>query len=191
MARGARRRGRSGRGGLPSACVEWMPINDIGADTTQLLTAGAPNSTRELYDFSSAAKYADNFGGGDWTVERTLGKFACVPTVGTTTTLIKVCFGIGMVNGPTSVALVATAVDIQLPSNGPQLSWMVYVCCYIDINDQVTVDRCEFDMKSRRRIAPDSQIWTSIQPTPAPVSAEVISTLFDFRMLLRQRGSRL
>jgi len=74
---------------------------------------------------------------------------------------------------------------------GPDLSWMLYVCCYIDINDQVTVDRCEFDVKSRRRISPESQLFAVQSVIPVLTGSEVVNTMFDFRMLVRQRGSRL
>jgi len=102
-----------------------------------------------------------------------------------------VCFGIGIVQGATSIATGVTGADLAVPMQGPDLSWMVYVCCYIDVNNQVRVERCDFDMRSRRRISPESQLFAVQSVIPALAGAEVVQTMFDFRMLVRQRGSRL
>jgi len=188
-----RSRGRSARGGsrLPSARVEWLPLSDATADTTMTFNAANNVVVQQMYDFGSALKYADNFGGGDWTVTRMLGSLGTTPTVGTVSQIIKVCFGIGMVQGVTSVADTVDATNIAAPASNPDLSWMVYVCCYIDINNQVELVKCDWDVRSQRRISPESKMFAVAQVTPALAGAEVLELMWDARLLLRQRGSRL
>ena len=189
MARGAGR-GRSGRGSrLPSARVSWLesPDNQISG----LLTSANSSDTFLMYDFSSATKYADNFGGGDWTFTRNVGAFGVsgILNTGGVSDLIKVCLGIGMVSGRTSVSTTTDAADIALPLTNPQVSWMIYVCCYINTSS-FEVERCSFDFKSQRVIGEHSRIFAIVQSDVLTAGDEIRYSA-DTRFLLRQRGSRL
>ncbi len=188
-----RHRGRSGgRGGLKPARVEWLPLNDFGVENAFNFDEANITLNALQYDFGSAQKYADNFGGGDWTVERTIGSvgLAVLSHTGGVSRLIKVCFGLGMVQGPTSIAASVTGADLGNPVSNPGLSWIVQVCCYISLDD-LAVERCEFDVKSRRRIAPEAQIFAVARASNEMAVGDDVQLKFDYRMLVRQRGSRL
>ena len=103
--------------------------------------------------------------------------------------LVKVCFGIGMVMGRTSIADTTSKADIASVVTGTNVSWMVRVCCYINVGE-ATVERCEFDIGAKRKIAPESRIFLVAGADSVPVN-ESINLQFDTRFLVRQRGSRL
>ncbi len=183
-------RGRSGRGfsRVKPARVAWLPATDnaiVGS-----LSAGNTNDETSMYDFGSANKYADNYGGGDWTVTRMLGSFGIsMLTVGATAALVKVCFAIGMVNSRTTVTD-SPASQAANPLTFPELSWMVQVCCYINVTDGLSVERCDFDIRGQRIIAERSIIMASVA-VDSLAGAEVLGYNSDVRFLVKQRGSRL
>ncbi len=176
---------------MPVARVEWLPVQDGGSDATFSFDETAITIKQLLYDFGSANKYADNYGDGSWTVERTIGSIGAAPIANAgTAALVKICFGIGMVMGPTSIASGVTAADVGDPANNPDLSWIVSICCYVNMSD-LTVERCEFDVKSRRRISPESQLFAVGRSSNVFTAGDDVQLKYDFRMLLRQRGSRV
>ena len=188
-----RRRGAAGgRGRLPSARVEWLPVSDVGANPSIALTAANSLFRTVHYDFGSAFKYADNFGAGDWTFERLIGSFGgTVVVAGGARKVIKVCLGVGMVQGATSISTSTDATDIGDPANNPDLSWMVEACCYFDIGATNEPVRCELNVRSRRRISPESQLYVVVAAQPPLAGAESIDITHSIRYLVRQRGSRL
>ena len=176
---------------LPSARVEWLEVADQGADVEVNLTSASPEPIGVLaYDFSSANKYADNYGGGDWTTERLLGGFAVMSDgARAAQALVKVCFGIGMVMGRTSIGVSTSGADLASVVDGVQFSWMVRMCCYINVGEAI-IERCEFDIKAKRKIAPEARIFVVAGCTPL-LANETLVVRYDYRMLVRQRGSRL
>ena len=176
---------------MPAARVEWLGLSDAGVDPTYNVDETLITQQTLHYDFGSATKYADNFGGGDWTIERTIGSLgACTVANAGTGTLIKLCFGLGMVMGPTSIASTTSSADLGNPASNPDLSWIVQVCCYVNLVD-FTVEKCEWDVKSRRRISPESQLFSVLRASNVMSAGDDIQVKYDFRMLLRQRGSRV
>ena len=177
---------------MPAARVEWLPLNDGGVDLTFNFDETAITLQTLLYDFGSATKYADTFGGGDWTVERTLGSIVGVTILNTggVQRLVKVCFGIGFVMGPTSIASTTSSADLGNPASNPDLSWLVQICCYISLNS-FEVEYCTFDVKSKRRISPETQMFAVARASNVMVAGDDVQLKYDFRMLLRQKGSRV
>ena len=173
---------------LPSARVAWLPAPDTEIGAT--LTSAALLTEATLFDFGSAQKYADNYGGGDWTVQRMVGSIglACV-VAGASSNLVKVCFGIGMLNARTTVSD-SPAAQASDPNNFPELSWMAYACCYINVGDALRVERCDFDFRSKRIISERSLMVFSISAAAMPATAQ-IEVEGSVRTLVRQRGSRL
>jgi len=187
--RGGFRRSSGSR--LKSARVEWLPISDHGLDLGGTFSLGVDDHKDLLYDFTGTSKYAENFGGGDWTVERMRGALSVLSLSGNVTGLFKICFGIGMVNGPTSVAGPVVAVDVAVPMIRPEVSWMVYVCCWVNLADQIAVQRCEWDVRSKRRISPDAGMFASMSISPVMIGSQEVEISYDNRVLIKQRGSRL
>ena len=157
MARG--HRGRSGaRGRLPGRRVEWLPLNDVGADVMMDFDETLVATQLRLYDFGSVAKYADNMGGGDWTIERSyMSVGAAMFARAAGSRLVKICVGIGFIQTATSVSSSVELGDVGTPSLTPELSWMILLCCYIN-TEQLEVERCEVvgGSRARRRISPES-----------------------------------
>ena len=181
-----RRKQRSG-GRRSSSRTAWIEApTSVVAGT---LTSANLSDTLFVYDFASAEKFADNYGGGDWRIERILGSFGAtaVQNTGGVATIVKICFGLGMASGPASVALSVDVTDIGLPfmSGNPELSWLVQVCCYINVST-LEVERCEFDVRGRRKIGVRSRMF-SVVATPAMTVNDSIEYEVDFRTLLRMR----
>jgi len=188
----SRHRGRSGGGGrgfLKSARVEWLEVNDAGQQVDSL-TSAVQNVVTQMYAFGSATKYADNYGAGDWTATRSVGAMGVASTGTKEKRLYKVCVGIGFAQTANSVSVSTDPVDIPLPFNSPEVSWMVYICCYINA-EQLVVERCEFDMRGQRRIGPQSILYKSVAVTPGLTSGTILTVGTDLRLLMKQRGSRL
>ena len=187
MARGHTRSAPSrSRSRLPKARVEWLegPDNDIEGT----IDTASPAFAIELYDFGGAQKYADNYGGGDWTVERGILSLGVFKTTSQTNTILKVCIGIGMLNTATSITDV-TAASALSPRTAPEASWMVRFCCFVNMTS-LEVTRCEFDLGMKRRISPQSKLIFSLDASPT-LGAGIAVFAGDLRLLLRQRGSRL
>ncbi len=188
--RSRRSHGRSGGSRLPSARVAWLPAAD-GALSGTLDDANTFDETT-LYDFGGTQKYTDNYGGGDWTLVRHVGSVGIGVAIAPTTTvgLIKVCFGIGMINARTTVTDAAGGTIVS-PLLFPELSWMVNFCCYINVSE-LSVERCAFDLKSQRIISERSIMAVAVYTDPVIVDTTLaIDYSIDLRQVIRQRGSRL
>lgn len=182
-------RGTRGRSRLPSARVEWLQANDAGQQVDSL-TSSVGNVITQMYAFGSATKYADNYGGGDWTFTRSIGT-AGVASVGTKEVkLYKVCIGVGIAQGSESIVTAVDTVDIPTPFTRPDVSWMIYVCCYINA-EQLVVETCNFDLRGQRRIGPNTILFKSVAVTPALTAGTILTVGTDMRFLIRQKGSRL
>ena len=181
---------RDGRTGLKSTRVAWLPVPINAMKGT--LSSGNTNDEQTIFDFGSAAKYADNYGGGDWTVVRLIGSFAISQFTAATASpgLVKVCLGVGMINTRTSVQDSAVS-GIVSPIGFPELSWMVHVCCYINFSNP-SIERCTFDLKSQRIISERTIMAIAVYTEPVIVDATLeLDWNADVRTLVRQRGSRL
>ncbi len=190
MAGGHRGRRSGGRGGrLSSARVEWLQVNDAGQQVDSL-TSSVGNVNTLMYAFGSATKYADNYGGGDWTVTRSVGAVGIASTGTKEVKLYKICIGIGFAQPGTSIVTAVDPVDMPTPFTRPEVSWMVYVCCFINA-EQLTVERCTFDMRGQRKIGPDSQMFKIVAVTPGLTAGTIIQVAVDGRFLVKQKGSRL
>ena len=182
----ARRRRLRSAGRTAKRRTAWLESVDAGQEPEGLLTSANIDDVFQMYSFSSAEKYADNFGGGDWIVERMLGSLGISMEAATgARQLLKICFGIGMGMGPTDITLSTDVVDIGVPTLGgnPEMSWMVQVCCYID-TVQLRVERCDFNVKSRRKIGQRSRMWSAFAVRPAPFLGNDVKYSMDFRTLL-------
>ncbi len=166
----------------------WLQSPDAGQEPFGTLTSTNTEDQHQMYVFNSATKYADNFGGGDWVIERCLGSFGIGMTqAGGARQMLKVCVGVGIGQGPTDVTLSTDITDLGSPSleGDPELSWLFQLCCYIDTSS-ITVDRCEFDVKGRRRIGQHSRIWAVVTATTvSPLATNDVAYFLDFRMLLK------
>ncbi len=188
MAHGGKRR-RSGGGGkgLPSARVEWLPEAD--SPTQGTLSSGTQSAVLTMYNFTGAAKYADNYGAGDWTIERFLATLACVSVdEARPAKLVKVCVGVGMMNTDTSVGT-ASAGSAGSPGTQPELSWLIMLCCFVNLTNG-DISECHMDGRARRRISPSSRL-VSVVETTGLAAGDLIDYELDTRILVRQRGSRL
>jgi len=184
-------RGR-GSSRLPSARVAWLPLTDNDIQGT--LTSANLADEVTLYDFGSTQKYADNYGGGDWTVVRTIGTLGFTVNVeAAAPQLVKICFAIGMVNPRLSVTD-SPVSQVASPLGFPELSWMVEVCCYIQVGPgsiaASRVEKCEFDLRGKRVIGERSIMAYSMVSPGIPALAN-IEYAGDLRQVIRQRGSRL
>jgi len=183
----ARRRMQRTGGRRPSPRTAWSlaPLAQIEGT----LTSAALSDDIELYDFGAASKMADNYGGGDWVVDRMIGSIGVTATTpAAAAALVKVCLGIGMVNAVGSVSD-SIAAQASLPLTNPELSWLVMICCYVN-TDTFRVERCDFDVRGKRRIGPQSRLVAVVQTQVMPAIA-VIDYAADVRFLMRQKGSRV
>ncbi len=183
----ARRRMQRSQGRRSSPRTAWTeaPINEFEGT----LTSAALSDDIELYDAGGASKFGDNYGGGDWVVDRLIGSVGVtVTTPAAATALVKVCFGVGMVNPKTGIQD-AAASGAANPITSPELSWLLLICCYIN-TDSVQVERCEFDVRGKRIIGPQSRI-VAVAATISMPAVAVIDYSGNFRFLMRQKGSRV
>ncbi len=186
MARRRTMRSSGRRGGSQRTAWSLAPQNEI----TGTFTAATTAFDIELYDFGGATKMADNYGAGDWVIQRLLGSFAVNTAVaGASPGLIKVCFGIGIVNPVGGISDASAAQAARLLTN-PELSWMVFVCCYINIEDLLRVERCDFDVRGKRKIGPQSKLVATVE-TVTLTGAEEVNFIGNARFLMAQKGSRV
>ncbi len=183
MARG--RKQRSGGRGLPGRRVEWLPVNDSGQDVTMDFDEVTVATQLRLYDFGGALKYADNLGGGDWTIERsymTVGAAMINRAAGSR--LVKICVGIGFIQTATSVSSSVELGDVGTPNAQPELSWMIMLCCYIN-TEQIQVERCEVvgGSRARRRISPESQMVVAARVSNTMIAGDDLTISIDTRFL--------
>ena len=173
-------RGRSFR---PQSRVEWLPSPDAGPGG--VLTSVALFDRDFLYDLSGAVTAAAvDFGSGDWNLERTIVQGG-VASVGSAVPekLVTVCLGIGQLNSKTDISS-SSASQAQLPHNTPNLSWLVRMCCTINLSDK-RVQRCFVDAKVKRKLAPESGLlW--VMSVPTLLLNEDVAFNFDVRMLVKQ-----
>ncbi len=183
-----RRMARGGGRSLPSARVEWLSIEEnplIGTFTSATRTFAI-----EMYDFGAATKIADNYGAGDWSIERIFfSAGAHKAQAALSDTIACITFGIGILNTATSItdSTAAAALDA---GDFPAVSWMIYVTCYVALNS-LEIVKCEGGFKARRRISPESKIIFTASTDVLLVAGQQIDFLAKTRILLRQRGSRL
>ncbi len=178
-----------GRSRLPPARVEWLGAVDSTLPSGTF-TSAVRSFAFDLYDFGAATKTADNYGAGDWTIERmffSAGVMKSQPAL--SNTLICVTFGIGLLNSATDVSD-STAAAAVLPLSDPSASWMVYLTCYINLAD-LTIQKCEVDVKARRRISPQSRLVLVAEADSLLPAGQNIDFLTTLRVLVRQRGSRV
>lgn len=182
--------GRGGRRGrLPPARVEWLPatVNTANIKLNNVTTI----VRQELYDFGDVATVEGaKFGGGDWTMERMIGHMGIASVGALNPKVIKICIGIGMVGVSGSIVdPAATSTLIQAPGGRPDLSWMMRICCYVHLQS-FSVEKCEFDLGRSRKIEPDAKL-VMVAEAAGMVATEEVEIGYDFRTLVRQRGSRL
>ena len=189
MVHGKRRSfSRGGGRGLPSARVQWLGSADN--DIVGSLVPGTTFQRDALYDFALASSAGDKHGGGDWTIERIIFSAGVVSNgAAQTRRMAVVCFGLGLLAPATGVGI-GTISQTQLPSLTPDASWMVRVCCYINLAS-LEVERCEIDGRAKRRISPETKLVWSVDTPTILVGSESIGFEADARILLRQRGSRV
>ena len=183
-----RHRGRFGRGRTPRARVQWMEIPENSL--SGIFTSATRSFAIEMYDFGSSTKMADNYGGGDWSIERiffTAGAHKAQSALDDSMACIT--FGIGLLNGPTSITDV-TAASALIAGDFPAASWMIFVTCYVALNS-LEIVKCEGGFKASRRIAPQSKMIFSASTESLLVAGQQIDFLASTRILLKQKGSRV
>lgn len=185
MARFRRRFSGRRRGGKRRTV--WLPQSDNPAVAT--LSSVAPNVRIQLYDFGGALKYADNLGAGDWTIERAPGAFEATNLGAAVPGAIRICFGIGLVGAGLSVTD-AGAANAQLPGQRPELSWMLYACCVVNLNT-FEVERCSLEGRAKRRIWNETKIVFAAESLDAIPAGTEVDVFANFRFLLSQKGSRV
>ena len=199
-----RRRQRSRGSRLQRAPTAWLPIQD--EDPNFIFPPGTLEVVKTMYDFTSSGDVGSKYGGGDWTLTRihmsggVVAKLGVAPPAGEGDKLVKVCFGVGMINvGGSVIGPIVSDLQSGDPTTDPQLSWMALLCCYVRLG-QFEVSNCHIDIRSQRRIAQDGRLVVvagianaagNDVPDTDPTNGTTITTAFNLRALAMQRGARL